>query len=204
MKVKSGLSVGAMVRIALLSVIGFILMQLDLRLPIFPAFLALDAGDVPCVIGAVVMGPLAGVTISLIKNLLDLIIMGTTTGSIGELANFVIGSFLIVPIGLICKKNKDPRRYLIGCAAGLPFMVLAACLMNYFVLLPMYSRLLFPMEKIIEITSRVNVYVTDVRSLITFAILPFNLLKGALTVTLGYVLYRALRPVLVSYQKKDL
>lgn len=188
---KKRMSTVTMVRISLLGVMGFILMQFDLRLPIFPSFLALDVSDLPGLIGALVMGPVAGIFISLIKNLLDFI-TGSNTGGIGQFANFVIGISLIVPIGFVYQRRKNIQGYLIGSAVGIVCMVIVASLMNYFVLLPLFSRLFMPMETILYVASNVNSNVTNVYTLIIFAIVPFNLLKGGLTVALGFVLHKVL------------
>jgi riboflavin transporter FmnP len=184
-----------MVRSALLGAIAAVLMQFDLRLPIFPGFLGLDVSDLPALIGAVTTGPLSAVLISLVKNLLDPIIFGTNTGGIGNFANFVMGVALVVPIGIIYQKRKNLSGYIIGGAVGIVSLVITACIVNYFILLPLYSELFIPMDTIISIANAVNSNVTDVFTLLLFAIVPFNLLKGGITVILGYILYRVLKPV---------
>lgn len=185
-----------MIRAALLGAIGSVLMQFELRLPIFPAFLSLDISDLPALIGAITSGPLVGLLSSLIKNLLNPILFGTNTGGVGNFANFVIGTALVVPIGFIYQKRKNVFGYLIGSAVGIVTMVSVAVIMNYFVLLPLYSEIFIPMDRILEIANAVNSNVTDVFTLVLFAIVPFNLLKGGITVTLGYGLFRALTPIL--------
>ena len=65
---KKRLSVSMMTKIAMLSVLAFILMQFELILPMFPSFLKIDVSDLPAVIGAFAMGPFAGVAISAIKD----------------------------------------------------------------------------------------------------------------------------------------
>jgi len=197
------LSTSAMVRTALLSAVACVLMQIDLRLPIFPGFLGLDVSDVPAVIGAVTGGPLVGFTIVFLKNVMDMIIFGTSTGGIGNAANFVIGAALVVPVGIVYKRSRNNKGYFIGGAIGLVSMVIVACLANYFVLLPLYSRLFMPMETILEVANAVNSNVTNVYSFLLFAIVPFNLLKGGLTIGLGFILYRALRPALASIMTSD-
>lgn len=186
------LSTVAMIRAALLGAIGSVLMQFELRLPIFPAFLALDISDLPALVGAITTGPLVGLLTSLIKNLLNPILFGTNTAGVGNFANFVIGTALVVPIGFIYQKHKNIIGYLIGSVIGMATMLIVAVIMNYFVLLPLYSELFIPMDRILEIANVVNSNVTDVFSLILFAIVPFNLLKGGLTIALGYAVFKAL------------
>ena len=182
-------------RTAMLGAIACVLMQFDLRLPIFPGFLGLDVSDVPAIIGAITTGPITGLLVVLLKNILDPIIFGTNTGGIGNLANFVIGIALVVPIGVVYHRFKSPKGYLLGSVFGIVIMAIVAVAMNYFVLLPLYSRLFMPMDTILDIANAVNSNVTSVRTLLIFAIVPFNLLKGSLTVLFGYLLYRALKPI---------
>ena len=68
---------------AMLSAVAFILMFLDFSVPFMPAFIKMDLSELPALIGSFAMGPLCGVIICLIKNLLHLMI--TSTGGVGEL-----------------------------------------------------------------------------------------------------------------------
>jgi riboflavin transporter FmnP len=183
-------------KIALLSVISFLLYRIAIPLPIFPFFLTLDLSNVPAVIGAVTMGPMAGVLIELVKNLLGFF-TGSTTGGVGELGNFMMGAALVVPIGLIFNKRKSMSGYCIGCAVGILAMVAVACLTNYYILLPLYSRIM-PLDAILEAASLVNPFsdVVDVQAYLLFVVVPFNIIKGVMVSVLGYLLYRSLRPIL--------
>ncbi|MCL2387126.1 MAG: ECF transporter S component [Defluviitaleaceae bacterium] len=189
-------SVKVMVRASLLGSISVILKQLNITLPIFPSFLDLDISDVPAIVGAITTGPLTGLLIVLIKNLIDPILFGTTTAGIGNLGNFVMGSALVVPIGIVFQKRRDSLGYLLGGVLGILCTVIAAVFMNYFVLLPLFDRFFIPMETIIAIAHAVNSNVTSKFTLIIFAIIPFNLLKATLVVAIGFLIYRALRPVM--------
>lgn len=64
----------------------------------------MDLSDLPAFIGAFVYGPLAGLLIELVKNLLGL--FSTSTGGVGELANFLMGASFSVTAGLIYKGHK--------------------------------------------------------------------------------------------------
>lgn len=183
------------VRSALLGAAGAVLMQFGIRLPIFPGFLSLDVGNLPALIGAVTTGPLTGLLAMLVKNLLDPLIFGTNTGGVGNFANFVMGAALVVPLGLIFKYRRDTLGYIAGSAAGIICTAIAAAIMNYFVLLPLFTRLFMPMETILAMAYAVNSNVTSVPRLIVFAIIPFNLLKGFVVVVLGFAIYRSLKPI---------
>lgn len=185
-----------MVRAAVLGGIGVVMMQFSIRLPIFPGFLALDAADLPALVGAITTGPLTGLLAMLIRHLLDPLIFGTTTGGIGNLANFTMGVALIMPISLVVKHKPSKSGYLLGALAGVVSLIIVSTLVNYFVMLPLFSRLFFPMERIIEMGNAVNSNIHDVFTLILFAFIPFNLLRGVLVALLGYIFYRAMQPIL--------
>jgi riboflavin transporter FmnP len=185
-----------LVRSALLGAIGSVLMQFGSPLPIFPGFLEMDLGNLPALIAAITTGPLAGVLSMLIKNLLDPIIFGTTTGGIGNFANFVMGVALVVPIGYFFMKNRNIKGYLIGSAIGIVCTAVVAAILNYTILLPLYSRIFIPMDVIISIANAINSGVTDTFTLILFAIVPFNLLKGFVVAAIGFIFFLSLRRVL--------
>ena len=92
---------------AMLSAVAFILMFLDFSVPFMPAFIKMDLSELPALIGAFSMGPVCGILICLIKNVLHLFI--TTTGGVGELSNFLLGVAFVLPAGLIYRL--DPRWY---------------------------------------------------------------------------------------------
>src|SRR5512138_3091678 len=78
-------------QIGVLTAIATVLMLFEFPLWFAPGFYKIDLSDVPILIGSFAIGPLAGLIMEFIKNLLNLMINGTTTGGIGELSNFVIG-----------------------------------------------------------------------------------------------------------------
>ena len=97
---------------AMLSAVAFILMFLDFSVPFMPAFIKMDLSELPALIGAFSMGPVCGILICLIKNVLHLFI--TTTGGVGELSNFLLGVAFVLPAGLIYRHKKSRRSALIG------------------------------------------------------------------------------------------
>ena len=191
-----------MIRSALLGAIATVLMQFSLRLPIFPGFLSLDVSDLPALIGAITTGPITGLLTLLIKNLLDPLIFGTNTGGIGNFANFIMGVSLVLPIGIVFKKRSDNIGYALGSFFGIVSLIIVSSLTNYFILIPLYSRIFIPIDRIIEMANAINSNVTGVPTLIIFAIIPFNLLKGFIVVVFGFAIYRSLNPVLSRLRRR--
>lgn len=171
------------IKIALLSGIAFVLMYFDFPLPIFPAFLKIDLSDIPALIGTFALGPIAGVVIELIKNILYTLIKGSSSAMIGELANFAIGATWVFVAGFIYNRNRTFKTAIIGLVTSVIAMTTVAVILNYFVLLPMY----------------VNVFKVPLGNLgdfIVAATIPFNLLKGIMSSFATVLLYKPVIAVL--------
>ena len=74
---------------AILSALSFVLMLLEFPVPFVPDFLKMDLSDLPALIAAFAYGPISGVLVALIKNLLHLPIGIPVTGGAGELAGLI-------------------------------------------------------------------------------------------------------------------
>lgn len=191
-----GKKLNQLVKVSLLSVIACALMFLEFAIPIFPSFLQIDISDLPALIGTFALGPAAGVMIELFKNILHGIFDGHSA-FVGELANFAVGAVLVLTAGLIYNRRKSRKTALIGLIFGTVTMSLAAAVLNYFVLLPLYQNAFnFPISQIIAIAGKINGNVNSVGTLIAWTIIPFNLLKGVILTVLTLVVYKSVSPVL--------
>ncbi len=204
MKRKSKLN--KMVKIALLGAIAGFLMLIEMPLAIFPEFLKIDISDFPAIIGALVMGPLAGMAIELIKILLNFILNGTITGGIGELANFVIGISLVLPIAYIYQTKKCFKRAVSASLIGTVIMALIGGIMNYLVLLPLYARI-FGMKVMdfVNMASALPIlgkHISTEMDLIFISIIPFNIVKGLLLTVLVAATYKLLVPPLMRMEEE--
>ena len=141
-----------MIKISLLSALALILMYIDFPvIPLFP-WLKIDLSDVPALIGAFGFGPLAGVLIELLKNILIVLIKGTQTGLVGETANFLVGVALILPASLIYHKKKSKKKAILGMILGGVCMEIVGIIANVYFLLPAYGMQMSPAESIKYIT----------------------------------------------------
>lgn len=192
---KETLSTKNMVKISVLGVISMVLMFFDLAVWFAPPFLKLDISDLPSLIGAFAMGPVAGIVIQLLKNLLHLLIQGSSTGGVGEISNFLVGSVLAFTAGAIYSKKKTFKSAVVGLIIGVILMSIFASVSNYFVIFPLYSKIL-PLDQIIELASKLNRFVVDYKTLILYAVVPFNLLKGAVVSVITLVIYKRVSPIL--------
>lgn len=182
-------------KIGILSAIAVILMFFEIPLPMMPSFLKLDASELPAIIGAFVLGPMAGVGIEFIKNLLHA--ANTQTMGIGEIANFLVGVAFILPAGYLYQKFNSRKGAIISLLVGTASMVISASLLNYFILLPLYQAVLhFPLEQIINLGTLANPQIIDLKSFIAMGIAPFNMIKGIVISIFTLMIYKKVFPVL--------
>ena len=180
---------------AMLAAVSFVLQFLELPMPLSPAFARFDFSDLPALIGALAYGPVWGVVIELIKNILHL--MRSATGGVGELANFLMGAALVLPAGLIYKRRKSRRTALIGCIAGSLCMGVMAALMNYLVLLPLF-QMFMPMEEMIAAFASFIPLIDSKLDVVLLNALPMNILKGVVISLVTMLLYKRLSPILTG------
>jgi len=176
-----------LIAIAMLSSLSFILMLLAFPLPVLPAYLKVDFSDIPALIAAITMGPVAGILVAFLKNVLDWFFAGSPTGvPVGHMANFVTSILFMTPVYIIYKKVSSSKGMVFGLGAGTISMAIGMSILNYYVFLPMYSYFLnFPMET-----------GTALFNTIIYGILPFNLIKGILVTIVMIVLFKRMKPFL--------
>lgn len=196
-RTKSSLSVKMITQIGMLGAIATVLMLFEIPLPFAPSFYEIDFSEVPVLIGAFTMGPLAGALIELVKILLNFIINGSTTAGVGELANFIIGCGLCLPAAIIYRKFRSRKGAIIGMISGTIFMTVAGCFINAYVLLPTYAKAFqMPIDALVGMGTAVNANITDLFTFVMFAVAPFNLLKGILVSLIVLLIYKKISPIL--------
>ncbi len=182
-------------RIAVLASAAAILMVMELPVVFMPAFLKLDFSEIPAIIGAFALGPLAGCLIVLIKNLIH--VSSTQTAGIGEIANFFVGTSFVVPAALVYQYKKNRTGAMLALVTGTLAMTLTAAALNYWVLLPLYQKALhFPPEAIVNMGRAANPLIVDLKTFIVFAIVPFNLFKGIVVSAITLLVYKKISPIL--------
>lgn len=203
------LKLNVLVKASLLSAMCIVLMFIEISIPIFPDFLKLDASDLPALIGGFAFGPVVGIIIEFVKNLIRGLLM-TQTAFIGEAANFLIGAVLVGTASLIYKYKKDKVGAVLGMVIATIVMSLVAAILNYTILIPVYSKAFgAPIEVFVDMANKVNSSVVDFKTLIIWSIIPFNLLKGAMVSGITMLLYKPLSPLLkkenrrVQYSNKN-
>lgn len=191
--------------IGIFSAIAAVLMYLEIPLWFAPPFYEIDFSEVPVLICAFAYGPVAGVIAEFVKIVLKLFLKGTSTAFVGDLANFIIGCTMILPTSIIYHIKKTRKTALAGMAAGTAFMTVFGSVFNAVYLLPTFAALYgMPMEAIISMGTAVNAGITSVTTLVLFAVVPFNLLKGTLVSGITFLLYKKISPVIHAQQEEAL
>lgn len=189
---KKFLTTRNIVSCAMLSACAVILMQLEFALPfIAPPFYEFDLSELPALIGAFTMGPLAGVVIELIKVLVKLIT--TNTMGIGELSSFVLGCIFVVPASLIYRRKKTKGMAVVALIVGGVAMSILATFLNAFVMIPLYATLFnMPVEAIIDMGGAIFPFVDSMFDFCLVCVLPFNLIKAFVVSVITIFIYKPL------------
>lgn len=191
------ISLNTLLKIAMLSVIAFILMQVEFSLSfIFPSFLKLDISDIPALLGGLALGPIPGVLILLFKNIINGV-LSTSTGFVGEIANFSVGVFYIFIASYLYNKYKSKKSLILGLLIGTLVMSLVAGVLNYYFFIPAFSKVLgAPIEAFIGMANAINKNVNTFKALIYWCIIPFNLFKGLLVSIVYMLMHNKLLPII--------
>ncbi|HCX62860.1 ECF transporter S component [Sedimentibacter sp.] len=195
--VKERMNTKVIAKIGVLSAVATVLMLFDFPLWFAPNFYKLDFSEVPVLLGTFAMGPVAGIAIEFVKILLNFVLNGTDTGGIGEMANFVVGCSFIIPAGYIYKYKKSFSTAIIGLIAGTITLATIGTIMNYFVLLPVYAKVYgAPLQAFIDMGNLINPAITDLKTLVMYAVAPFNLFKGVVISSITILIYKKVSPIL--------
>ena len=193
----SGLSSAKTIaKVGVLSAIAYILMFISIPLPIFPSFLKIDLSDIPAIFGGMSLGPMAGLAIVIVKNFLQGI-TASTTGGVGEFANVVIGGSYVLIICLFYRKLKSIKGVLIGGLLGIVAMTIMGCIMNYYIMIPLYATVYgMPLEQIVQLGTVINPKVTDLMTFVIWMIAPFNILKAGIMTAVTLPLFERMEKIL--------
>ena len=163
-------------KIAIFTAIAYIISFIEF--PIFPAapFLKLDFSNVFILIGGFSLGPIAGVSILLVKEILCMIT--SQSFFVGQLANFLIGlAFILLPI-LVYKYKKGIKTVIITLSISSVLQVIVGLLVNRFINFPLYGL------------------TVETFNSLFFVILAFNLIKAVVISVLTILLYKRIKKLL--------
>lgn len=187
------LNVRMLAMIAMLSAVSFILAFVEFPVPLSPSFARMDLSDFPALIGTFAFGPTAGLLIELVKNALQLI--STSTGGIGELANFLMGGSYVFIAGIIYKSHKTKPTAWLSCIIASFAMGIVGAVTNYFILLPVFEQFM-PLEQVIASFGAFIPFIKTKLDVVLYNAFPFNFLKGLVIAIFTMLVYKKLTPIL--------
>ena len=199
---KSKMGVRQITVTAMLSAVAFVLMYLEIPVPVIPSFIKFDFSDLPALLGAFALGPVYGVLIELVKNVLHLVV--SQSMFIGELSNFILGATFTFTAGLVYKLNKNKRGAIVGGIVGALVMGIVSVPANYFVVYPVYVQAYFSgVEQVcVDMYSAISsgvFHAGEMKSLLQCLLvfnLPFTVVKGLVSVLITMFIYKPLSPLL--------
>ena len=185
----------------ILTAMAVLLMYLEVPLPFMPVFLKFDFAELPVLIGAFALGPVWGIVIELLKNLIHLPV--TQTMGIGELSNFITGVIYVGTAGLLYTKLRTKKGAALSMVISTLVLSVVAIPVNAFITLPLYGSMMnFPIEAIIGMSASANPLVNDKLSLLLAVFVPFNLFKGTVVGIITFFVYKPISKLINKTYKE--
>ena len=194
--------------IGMFSALSAVLMLFEIPLFFAPPFYKLDFSELPILVGTFAFGPAAGVMMEFIKILLKLVMKGTSTAFVGELANFAVGCSLILPASVIYSFKKNKKTAIVACIIGTLVITVFGTAFNAVYLLPAFAKLFhMPVDALIAMGTEANSLVKEgsIVSFVVACVAPLNLIKGTAVSVVTLLVYKPLSPILkgTSNKKKE-
>ncbi len=192
-------------KMALISVLGalaaMLMIFVHFPLPFMPPFMDFDLSGLPEMIGGFALGPVAAVLIIVIKLILKLCIVSTSTVFTGELSNFILSCVYVLPAVLIYQRKKTKQSAIIGMAVGTALCAITAILTNLYMIIPFYTNLMTGMtfQTVIDMCAALNPLITDAFTLALYGIVPFNLIKNGVISVLTIILYKKISTLIKRF-----
>ena len=184
----------------MLSAVSAVLMMLSFSVPFMPFFIKMDFSEMPALIASFSIGPWAGVTVCLVKNLINLPF--TNTGGVGELSNFVLGAVFVATAGVIYRRKKNRKRALLGSVLGAACMAALSLPSNYFVMYPIYGKLM-PLDQILGLYQAIAPGVDGLLQCLLFFNVPYTFFKGAADAAVTFWLYKPISRLIHQEGKRS-
>lgn len=178
---------------AMLAAMSSVLMFVELSVPLVPSFIKLDISELPALVASFSMGPISGIIVCLIKNLIHL--TQTSTTGVGEFCNFLLGICFVLPAGLIYSHRKNRKSAIIGCIVGAAAMAVCSLPINYYITYPFYANFM-SMSAIVGMYKAILPSVDSLFECLLVFNVPFTLFKGLLVSLITILIYKRISPII--------
>jgi len=180
-------SLAIWVKISLLSSLSTVLM-LAVQVPLFPSapFLTYDLSEVPALVAGFALGPVPGMAVVVLKNLLFLVQRPQPSELVGIPMNLAAGMTMVGVSSGFYWKRKTRLRAMLGLALGAVTMAAVMVPVNLMAL-PLFAWLFGGVAK------------SDLVAFVLVIVTPFNLVKGALSGVLTFLVYKRISAFLKTW-----
>ncbi|SDA15953.1 Riboflavin transporter FmnP [Ruminococcus sp. YE71] len=207
---KSKLNTRTITVIGMMSALSFIVFMLEIPAPLMPSFIKLDLSNVISLLTAFALGPVEGVIVCFIKNLIHLMVRGyASTMGVGNLFDFVTSSVFCFTAGLIYKHNRTIKGAMIATVVGSLVFTLVSLPLNYFIVYPFYFKLFAKYGGEAGVLGMYQAILPSVKNTLSALLIfnvPFTFVKGVICAMITAVVYKPLSPVIKgtrSLKKKE-
>ncbi len=190
----SALPVRLIVGVGMLAAVAIVLQYLEFQVTFWmPPFIKFDFSDLPALIGAFAYGPIAGVLIEFVKNLIHC--AASQSFTVGELSNFILGAIFTLTAGFIYKHKKTKKNAIIGGIIGAVLMGILSFPSNQFVVYPFYYHFMKE-EQVLEAYRIIIPSMKSVTQCLVVFNIPFTIVKGLICVVITMLIYKPLSKIL--------
>lgn len=175
-------TVSKMVKIAMFGTLSFLFFFL--KFPILPSFpfLEIQFSNLPAIIAGFAMGPISGCVVVVVRTLLKIVFIPSTTGYVGELADFLIGVSVITVTSLIYMKHKSKKGGAVSLLFGCLTWIVVSVIFNWTLLGPLYG-----------LKGKVLI------NYVLAGALPFNAILSTMVSLLTFIIYKRISILLQKF-----
>ncbi len=203
-KMKTKWNVKEMALIGMLGTVAALLMLIRTPLPFMPPFMDFDLAALPEIIGGFALGPVAAIFIIIVKLIVKLAMLGTSTAFTGELSNFILSCSYMLPAIWIYNYHKSKHSAMIGMIVGTFVCAIMAVITNVFMIIPFYAHMFgWTIQDVVDMCHAVAPFVNNTVTLALFGIIPFNLIKNGVASFITYIVYKKLSVPLKRFASKN-
>ena len=168
-----------------------VLMLFDIPLPFAPTFYKIDFSEVPVLVGAFTMGPVAGAFDRTGQNPVeppDQRYINSWCWRPRKLPDRMCNVYSGFPdlSEVTFSQGCDHRYGNRNC-----FMTIVGCFINAYLLLPAYAAAFhMPIDALVAMGTAVNSHINSLLTFVLLSVAPFNLLKGFLVSLIVFLIYK--------------
>lgn len=191
MKPQNQKTVKKLTTVAMLTAVAVALQYIEVPIPLMPSFIKLDFSDLPELIASFMFGPLAGVLVAFLKNIIHLAV--SQSGFIGELSNFIIGAAFALVAGLIYKKMPNIKGALIAGVVAAGVSGIISLPVNNYIIYPLYYSVMgFPKEAILGMYQIIRPSTKSIAEALLVFNVPFTIIKNLISVVVTLMIFKPL------------